>query len=390
MAQHDMNLANASGATFRADANDALAALVSNSSGATAPETTFSYMWWADTTTGKLKQRNAANSAWIDVLDLATGAPLLQSLTEDTTPDTAADFVLAYDASATVAKKVKMSALSGSTGGGKAQDFRLTLTSGLPVTTANVTGATTIYACPYVGNQISLYTGSAWVTRSSAQFSLALGSSASGKPYDVFCHDNSGTPTLESTAWTDDATRATALTYQDGVLVKSGDATRRYLGTFYTTATGQTEDSTSKRYLWNYYHRKARQLSVVDATNSWSHIAATWRQANGSSANQVEILQGVAEDAVEAEVSATTQTGTGSTAAVAIGLDSTTPVAQVRAAAAVSGTIYVPVAAKYRGIPAAGRHVLQWLEYGNGTAVTFYGDAGATIMQSGITAQVMG
>lgn len=71
MSQHDMDLANAAGASFRSDANAALLALVSNSSGATAPATTFAYQLWADTTTGWLKQRNAANSAWIFVHPLA-------------------------------------------------------------------------------------------------------------------------------------------------------------------------------------------------------------------------------------------------------------------------------------------------------------------------------
>jgi hypothetical protein len=71
MAQHDMNLANADGATFRADANNALAALVSQNSGATEPATTFAYQLWADTTLGLLKIRNAANSAWVTVGTLA-------------------------------------------------------------------------------------------------------------------------------------------------------------------------------------------------------------------------------------------------------------------------------------------------------------------------------
>ena len=65
MAQHDMNIANAAGATVRADINNALAALVSRSSGSSAPSTTFAYMEWVDTTTGVKKRRNAANSAWL-------------------------------------------------------------------------------------------------------------------------------------------------------------------------------------------------------------------------------------------------------------------------------------------------------------------------------------
>jgi hypothetical protein len=76
MSQHDMDIANAGGAAVRADLNLALVALVGQNSGATAPATTFAYMWWADTTTGILKQRNAANSAWVSILNLATGLPI--------------------------------------------------------------------------------------------------------------------------------------------------------------------------------------------------------------------------------------------------------------------------------------------------------------------------
>lgn len=68
-----MDVANAAGASFRADLNNALLALVSLSSGASAPATTFAYQWWADTTNAVLKRRNAANSAWISVMDLASG-----------------------------------------------------------------------------------------------------------------------------------------------------------------------------------------------------------------------------------------------------------------------------------------------------------------------------
>lgn len=65
MSQHDYDLANAGGSAFRSDLNAALGAIVSVNSGASAPATTFAYMLWADTTNGVLKQRNAANSAWI-------------------------------------------------------------------------------------------------------------------------------------------------------------------------------------------------------------------------------------------------------------------------------------------------------------------------------------
>jgi hypothetical protein len=73
MSQHDMDISNQAFPATRADLNAALVALATCSSGATAPSTTFAYQWWADTTTGILKQRNAANSAWVSVLTISSG-----------------------------------------------------------------------------------------------------------------------------------------------------------------------------------------------------------------------------------------------------------------------------------------------------------------------------
>lgn len=70
MAQHDYVIANQSGSAFRADLNNALAAIVSQNSGAAEPSTTFAYQPWADTTNGLFKIRNAANSGWITLYQL--------------------------------------------------------------------------------------------------------------------------------------------------------------------------------------------------------------------------------------------------------------------------------------------------------------------------------
>lgn len=72
MAQHDYVIANGTGAAVRSDLNGSLAAIVSNNSGATEPGTMYAYQWWPDTTTGLLKQRNAANNAWVTVGTLAS------------------------------------------------------------------------------------------------------------------------------------------------------------------------------------------------------------------------------------------------------------------------------------------------------------------------------
>jgi hypothetical protein len=73
MSQHDYNIANGGGAAVRADINNALLAILSQNSGATAPTTTKPFMFWYDTTTGVLKMRNAADTAWVDAITGVSG-----------------------------------------------------------------------------------------------------------------------------------------------------------------------------------------------------------------------------------------------------------------------------------------------------------------------------
>lgn len=266
------------------------------------------------------------------------------------------------------------------------QNFRLTLTSGTPVTTSDVTGATTIYCTPYKGNKISLYSGSTWNRRTSAEFSLALGALTASLPYDVFCYDNSGTPTLEFLAWASDSARATALAYQDGVLVKFGAETRRYIGTFRTTTTTTTEDSAQKRFLWNYYNRATRSLKRLETTATWTYGSVTKRQANGNSANQVEIVVGVSEDVANIAIQASfsNSVGGGNGAAVGIGYDSITVPTGVTTQVGANGAGYVnQLGSSFTFNPAIGRHYFSWLEWSGVSAVyTFYGVSAEN--QSGI------
>jgi len=67
MSQNDYTIANQTTPLFRADLNSALQALASNSSGATAPATTYANMFWYDTAANILKMRSEADDAWINV-----------------------------------------------------------------------------------------------------------------------------------------------------------------------------------------------------------------------------------------------------------------------------------------------------------------------------------
>ena len=75
MAQHDYTIANQSAPAARADINNALAAIVSQNSGASSPSITYANMVWYDTANDILKMRNEADTDWITIatLDQAGG-----------------------------------------------------------------------------------------------------------------------------------------------------------------------------------------------------------------------------------------------------------------------------------------------------------------------------
>lgn len=73
MAQHDYVIANASGATVRADINSMALAISSNNSGSSEPATKYAYEFWVDSGNNLIKLRNGANNAWI-TLPLSTTA----------------------------------------------------------------------------------------------------------------------------------------------------------------------------------------------------------------------------------------------------------------------------------------------------------------------------
>ena len=78
MSQHDFSIANQTASSARTDINNALQALASCNSGATAPSTTYANMLWYDTANNTLKVRNEADSAWLSVtyVDQTDGAEI--------------------------------------------------------------------------------------------------------------------------------------------------------------------------------------------------------------------------------------------------------------------------------------------------------------------------
>ena len=325
----------------------------------------------------------------------------------------AADIVFATATSGAVAERMRITstgdvsitgslAVTGTTSGGGVGPIqhRISLTSGVSVTTADVTGASTLYLVPYAGNSAPLYDGSIWKSYTVSQLSISTSGGTASKPHDVFLDENGGTPVLALLAWTDDTNRATALALQDGVLCKTGDLSQRYVGTVYLDASKDCEDSLANRMCWNYYNRRVRAMSgPLVTTNSWTYSTNAWRQAEGVTTNQLNMVAGVSEDAFDAYCGVqvwNTGIGTGVQIFLGVGLDSTTAMAAgcfpgaVRFSDSESDSTWIY--ARWTGLIGIGKHKLVWLEHGNGNGtVQWSGDnANPGYIQSGVHGHMLG
>ena len=254
---------------------------------------------------------------------------------------------------------------------------RLSIMSGTSVVTGSVISGSTLYLTPHASTQISLFDGTDWWQYQTGQVSVALSGLTLDRNYDVFAYINTGAVAIElGAAWTNSTTRSTALTTQDGVLVKSGDNTRRYLGTIRSTSTTTTEDSNEKRFVWNQYNKVRRKMYKHDPTNTWSYVGS-YRPANNNVNNSIQYVCG--DNATDLEVfvqGMVNYTATGWGAAVDVGLDSSaTGSAQIRGGSYTIANAHSWPYAQYQGTPAAGHHILYWVEFA-GNTVNWYGDNG--------------
>jgi len=267
---------------------------------------------------------------------------------------------------------------SSSVYGGLDANGRLTLVSGNTASLANTTAATTLYYESLgLGGVIWLYTSSVWTPLAiGAGVSLSLSGYTSGKNYDIWAYSNAGTLTLDSTVWTSDTARATAITLQDGVYCKNGSLERRYIGTIRMTGTGQAEDSRTKRFVWNMDNRIHRPVNKGDTTVSWTYGTAAWRQARADATNQVEWVQGVRADTHTFTLGWASSCTIATTRYSGIGVNSTTPTMQ---AYSPIGHTTLTAAVANGGDPNTtdynvGYNYATWCEFGSATGtVTFYG-----------------
>lgn len=279
--------------------------------------------------------------------------------------------------------------------------FRLSLLTGVPLPTADVLAATSVYLVPYESNEIGLYDSVAarWSIYRSAEVSLSIAAIASGSLYDVFAILSGGAVALElSAAWASATARTDAISLQDGVYVKTSDKTRRYVGTIRGSAAGQSEDSLGKRFCWSTDNRALRPLRFKTATTTWDqNTPNVWRQQNAAAAALVEIVRGLDDQEVTALVMdevINKQQGSNN-APVGVGVDSTTTSAaqQYAVVANLTATATHNHAhqniARWIGFPGLGYHALNWVERTTSAGGVTRTSPGADLGQAGIYAETV-
>jgi hypothetical protein len=204
---------------------------------------------------------------------------------------------------------------------------RLTVVSGQSVVTTNATN-TTVYFTPHNGNGIALYDGSStWTNATFTEITCTV-PSTTATLYDVFIYDNGSAVVSDVVEWASDTARTTALILQDGIYVKTGETTRKYVGTFRTTETaGEVVDTLRRRLVYNYYNKISRTFLRQESTVSWIYSTATLRQVNANSANQVEVVIGVRDTSIALEFIHLAVSGATGNFMAAIGENSTSAVA---------------------------------------------------------------
>lgn len=255
-----------------------------------------------------------------------------------------------------------------------ANSHRITLSATEPVTIIDQAGKATVYCLPFIGEYIALFYAAAWRVLNYTGGSVAV-PNTTATPFDIFARSTDGsTVTLSAESWTDDTTRAQALTKLNGILVMNSDNSKKYLATLRTGAVqGQTEDTGAQRFLWNLYNQVPRKFLKREATISWSYSSGTVRYANADSNNKVEFVTGYeGQNFIDMSLSVVGGSTVGATAAIGIGLDSGTAFSTDAFFGNTHGNNNsVTGNARFQTYPTIGYHFCSWLEQGNGAQSDF-------------------
>lgn len=295
---------------------------------------------------------------------------------------------------------------------------RLTLTTATPVITTTTSAQTTVYYTPYIHRFVPLYDGTSYevhdlvaeLSQATTDNTKSPAACTTNSNYDVFVWiDGTTYRATRGPAWSSDTARGTGAgttelelvqgIWLNKVAITNGPAANRgtYVGTIRTNGSSQVDmifggtaaGGTAGFFgLWNAYNRVAHASVSRDNTDSWTYNSTTPRSSNNSTAMRFSFISGLAIETIIAQFAQPCLPNVSANVSVGFGLDSTSTFAKVATAGgtAVSGNI-----AYGKLDPQIGFHFVQALEAstGPGVSVTFYGDAGTTVIQNEYVGMVM-
>lgn len=182
---------------------------------------------------------------------------------------------------------------------------RLSLSSANPV--ANGSDATGFYYLPYDHALLPVYVDlhERWEYRRipDAGISYSLTGLNPG-PFDIYAQsaNNSNGFAIALQGWSNDISRFRSLTRKDGILCLDYTGTsasrRTYLGTIRLTGSAgsaKAQDSDTQRLVFNAYNRVLKRMQRRETASSWTYNSSTWRPFNNSTANRLEIVDGIGQ-----------------------------------------------------------------------------------------------
>ena len=232
---------------------------------------------------------------------------------------------------------------------------RLTLTSGVPVLTADVVNAGTVYYTPYNGNLVPVFVGPSWQNVTFIEIGLALNATfqTTGNLYDVFLYNNAGVVTIVAgPAWSSGTSRGvgagtTQIQMLNGIWVNTVSMTAHngantftvpalqgtYLGTIYCNANAAVTmnflpasvagGSNNIMGLFNAYNQKRVSSIERDSTSAYTYTSNVVRIADNSNSNRVTFVDGLQQSPIS--VAYQSRTGlvvNGASTFIGIGVDS--------------------------------------------------------------------
>jgi len=229
---------------------------------------------------------------------------------------------------------------------------RLTLSTGVPVMTSTVSGATTVYYTPYKGQVVPIYDGSRFacinvggeLSQATTDATKSPAAVAASSCYDVFVWLDGSTPrATRGPAWTNATTRSagTALSRVNGILTNNAAITNgpsQNLGTYvgsicsngsstidYIFGASASGGTAGSHNVWNMYNRVRTVSTVIDSGIAYTYTSSTVRQARASAGNQITIVVGLNEESVDVAYNVVGKMVTVNNAGLqaGIGLDST-------------------------------------------------------------------